>query len=172
MLNRIGFGAALAVGLGLGVAVALGGVADGQSPNRVGSPPLTLLQIMRANVEIPADGIWAVTPKEKLSDQEWLLAEQDAVNVIASASFIAGAGTGPKDKAWQANADYQAWAKDVQDDGVKLLAAAKAKDLMTLSDVGDHLAGVCQDCHTKYRPEPPSDGVARFPFYPPRELKK
>jgi hypothetical protein len=31
---------------------------------------------------------------------------------------------------------------------------------------------VCQSCHTKYRPEAPSDGVARYPFYPKRELAK
>lgn len=170
MMKRIGFGAALAIGLG--AAVALGGAAGGQSTNTVGAPPLTLLQIMRANVEIPADGIWAVTSKDKLSDKEWLLAEQDAVNIIASASFVAGAGTGPQDMAWRSNADYQAWAKEMQDDGVKLLAAVKAKDLAKLADAGDHLGGVCQDCHTKYRPENPSDGVARFPFYPARELKE
>jgi hypothetical protein len=170
MSRQIGLAAALA--LGLGAAALLGGAAGGQTPAKVGAPPLTLLQIMRANVEIPADGVWAVTSKDKLSDREWLLAEQDATNVIASASFIASAGIGPKDKGWQANANYQAWAKQVQDDGLKLLAAVKAKDLKALSDTGDHLAGVCQDCHDKYRPELPSDGIGRFPFYPPREMKK
>ena len=170
MIGRWGLGAAAATGLG--AVVMLAGAANGQAPAKLGAPPLSLLQIMRANVEIPADGIWAATPKDKLSDAEWLLAEQDATNLIASASYISAAGTGPKDKAWQANADYQGWARAVQDDGVKLLAAAKSKNLMALQDTGDHLAGVCQDCHDKYRPETPSDGVARFPFYPPREMKK
>ena len=82
------------------------GAVGSQPAKAVGSPPLTLLQIMRANVEIAADGIWAVTSNEKLSDPEWLLAEQDATNVVISASLMASAGNGPKDKAKQANADY------------------------------------------------------------------
>lgn len=167
-MHRFGFGVAMAAGLA--TVAMLAGAAGGQTPAKVGAPPLTLLQIMRANVEIPADGLWAAATREKLSDAEWLLAEQDATNLVASASFIAGAGTGPKDKGWQANADYQRWAKDVQSDGLKLMAAVKAKDFKALQDTGDHLAGVCQDCHDKYRPEIPSDGIARFPFYPAREM--
>ena len=169
MMNNRSLAAAVASGL-VG-AFLLAGAAGGQPAKTVGSPPVTLLQIMRANVEIAADGIWGVTSNEKLSDPEWLLAQQDATNVVISASLIAGAGNGPKDKTWQANADYQSWAKDVQDTGLKLMAAAKAKDLKALGDQGDHLAEVCQSCHDKYRPEIPSDGVARFPFYPARALK-
>ncbi len=167
--NRAAF--AVTITAGLGAALLMASTVGGQPVKTVGAPPLTLLQIMRANVEIPADGVWGVTSEEKLSDAQWLLAEQDATNVIASASFIASAGAGPKDKAWQANANYQAWAKDVQDTGIKLLAATKAKDLKALGEAGDHLADVCQSCHDKYRPENPSDGIARFPFYPPRAIK-
>jgi cytochrome c556 len=126
---------------------------------------------MRANVETAADGVWAAQSAEKLSAADWLLAEQDATNVIASASFIANAGIGPKDKAMQANADYQAWAKDVQDTGIKILAAVKAKDQMAMGAAADHLSDTCQACHDKYRPQVPSDGVVRFPFYPARVIK-
>jgi hypothetical protein len=156
---------AAAIAVGLIGAAALAGAASGQTSKGVAATPLTLLQLMRANVEIPADGVWAAQSADKLSDQDWLLAKQDAVNVIASPSFIASAGDGPKDRERQANADYQAWARDVQDTGIKLLAAVKAKDKMKLSDAADHLSEVCQNCHDKYRPEIPSDGVQRFPFY-------
>src|SRR5260370_25308472 len=47
-------------------------------------------------------------------------------------------------------------------------AAVKAKDQKKLTDAADHLVDVCQSCHDKYRPEKPSDGIARFPFYPAR----
>jgi cytochrome c5 len=159
---------------GLAAAVMLAGAAGSQpaKPKTLGPPPLTLLQIMRASVEIPADGVWGVTSEEKLTAAQWSLAEQDATNIIASASLISSAGNGPKDKAKQAHANYQAWAKDVQVTGIKILAAAKAKDLKALGEHGDHLAEICQSCHDKYRPEIPSDGVQKFPFYPARELKK
>ena len=167
---RTKFAATLAVGLTC--AFALAGAAGSQPTNAGLAPPLTLLQLMRANVETSADGIWAVQGAESLSENDWLLAEQDATNIIASASFISSAGNGPKDKTWQANADYQAWAKDIQDTGIKLLAAVKAKDQMKLGEAADHLAETCQGCHDKYRPETPSDGVSRFPFYPARVIKK
>ncbi|HXJ01844.1 MAG TPA: cytochrome c [Micropepsaceae bacterium] len=135
------------------------------------APPLTLLEMMRANVEIPADGIWSIEGMDKLSDQEWALAEQDAINLIASATFISTGGTGAKDKEWAANADYQNWAREVQQTGVQIKAAIKAKDMMKLNDAADHLTEICQSCHDKYRPEIPSDGIMRFPFYPARALK-
>jgi hypothetical protein len=134
--------------------------------------PLTLLELMRANVEIPADGIWAIESAAKLSDQEWLLAQQDAINIIASATFISTGGTGKQDRQWISNADYQAWARDVQQTGLQIRAAVRAKDQKKLADAADHLADVCQSCHDKYRPEKPSDGIARFPFYPARVMKK
>jgi hypothetical protein len=169
-MGKAGFVAALAGGLG--AALLLAGAAGGQPAKGGFSTPLTTLQLMRANVEIPADGIWAAQSAEKLTDQDWLLADQDAVNIVAASSFIAAGGAGPKDRAWAANADYQAWAKDVQDTGLKILAAVKAKDQMKMADAADHLSEVCQSCHDKYRPEISSDGVQRFPFYPARVIKK
>ena len=134
--------------------------------------PLTLLEIMRANVEIPAEGIWAVENEDKLSDAQWSLAEQDAINIIASATFISTGGTGKKDREWVSNADWQNWTKDVQATGLQIRADVKAKDLKKLAEAADHLVDVCQSCHDKYRPEIPSDGIMRFPFYPARVMKK
>ncbi len=157
---------------GLGAALILAGTAGGAPAKRgLPPPPLTTLQLMRANVEIPADGIWAAATAKSLSDQDWALAEQDAMNIIASATFIAAGGNTAKDKAKTLKADYQGWAREVQATGIKILAAAKAKDQMKMSEAGDRLVDVCQSCHDKYRPEIPSDGVQRFPFYPARALK-
>jgi len=134
--------------------------------------PLTLLEIMRANVEIPAEGIWGIENEDKLSNDQWALAEQDVINIIAAATFISTGGTGKKDREWVSNADWQTWTKDVQATGLQIRADVKAKDLKKLAEAADHLVDVCQSCHDKYRPEIPSDGIMRFPFYPSRVLKK
>ncbi|HTI67171.1 MAG TPA: cytochrome c [Caulobacteraceae bacterium] len=132
-----------------------------------------LVDVMRASVEIPADGIWGVTTNEKLTDEEWLLADQDAIGLIAASTLMTTPTTGPKDKAWQANADYQAWALDIQKTAIALREAAKAKDLPKLAMNGDHMLETCQACHDKYRPATPSDGSpSRYPFYPARKLVK
>jgi hypothetical protein len=131
---------------------------------------LTMADLMRASVEIPADGIWGVTAEEKLNDDQWSLVEQDAVNLIVAGTLITTPTTGPKDKEWSANADWRTWAEDVKKTGAAIREAAKAKDMMKLSMNGDHLLEVCQGCHDKYRPETPSDGApAKFPFYPARK---
>jgi hypothetical protein len=133
--------------------------------------PISLLDVMRASVEIPADGLWAAEGA-KLTDQDWLLADQDAADLAAAASLFTMAGTGKKDREWVANADWRMWATDVQNTALAIRQAVKAKNQMALATAADHLADVCQSCHDKYRPETPSDGVIRYPFYPKRVLAK
>jgi cytochrome c553 len=136
------------------------------------SVPVSTLDLMRAAVEIPADGIWAAQGAERLSDDDWLLAEEDSVSLAGAATLISMPGTGKNDRKWVVNADWQSWVRDMQTTALALRAAAKAKDSAKFSAAADHLSEVCQSCHTKYRPETPSDGVARYPFYPKRELAK
>jgi hypothetical protein len=127
---------------------------------------------MRAAIEIPADGLWAAQGAEKLTDEDWLLVDQDSIQLIAATSLVARGGTGKQDAKWVTNADWQAWTRDMQKTAVELRATAKSKDAAKLATAADHLQEVCSGCHAKYRPTEPSDGVARYPFYPKRELAK
>src|SRR5580658_3805799 len=92
------------------------------------SPPLSVLDVMRASVQVPADGIWAAQGADKLSDDEWLLADQDAVNLIVASTLISKAGTGKHDAQWVANPDWQSWTRDLQKTALQIRAAAIAKD--------------------------------------------
>ena len=143
---------------------------SGKSPPP--AAPLSILDLMRASVEIPADGIWAAQGAEKLSEDDWLLVDQDSVSLAGAATLISQPGTGKNDRKWVASTDWQSWVRDMQTTALAIRAAAKAKDSTQFSAAADHLSEVCQSCHTKYRPEAPSDGVARYPFYPKRELAK
>jgi Cytochrome C' len=135
--------------------------------------PLSLLDLMRAAIEVPAEGLWATEGAEKVTDEDWLLADQDAVQLIGATALMAKGGTaGKNDRKWAANADWQAWIKDMIETAVALRAAAKLKDTAKLAASGDHLQEICAACHAKYRPAEPSDGVARYPFYPKREFVK
>ncbi len=60
----------------------------------------------------------------------------------------------------------------MQKTAIALRATATSKDAAKLAAAGDHLQGICAGCHAKYRPAEPSDGLARYPFYPKRELAK
>jgi Cytochrome C' len=142
------------------------------APLPPGGPPLSILEVMRAAIEIPADGLWAAQGAEKLSDEDWLLVDQDSIQLIAATSLVARGGNGKNDAKWAANADWRAWTRDMQKTALELRATAKSKDAAKLATAADHLQEVCSACHAKYRPTEPSDGVARYPFYPKRELAK
>jgi hypothetical protein len=134
--------------------------------------PIGLVDVMRASVEIPADGIWAAESADKLSEEDWQLADQDAVNLIAASALISRAGTGKNDAKWVANADWQNWVRDLEKTSLQIRSAVKAMNQKDMAAAADHLQEVCESCHTKYRPQAPSDGVSRYPFYPKRELAK
>ena len=134
--------------------------------------PVSLADLMRASVEIPADGIWAAEAADKLSEEDWQLADQDAVNLIAATALISRAGTGKNDAKWVANADWQTWVRDLEKTALQIRSAVKATNQKEMAAAADHLQEVCESCHAKYRPQTPSDGVSRYPFYPKRELAK
>jgi hypothetical protein len=164
-----------AAGILLSVATVLAGPALAAEPAGRAPPiavPVSILDLMRASIEIPADGIWAAQGSEHLTDDDWLLADEDSVSLAGAAALISRPGSGSNDRKWVTGADWQSWVRDVQKTALTLRAAAKAKDSVKFSAAADHLSEVCQSCHTKYRPAAPSDGVARYPFYPKRELAK
>jgi hypothetical protein len=134
--------------------------------------PISIADLMRASIEIPADGIWAAEGAEQLSEEEWQLADQDSVNLITGTMPVTRAGSGKNDAKWVAAADWQVWAKDLQKTAFQVRDAVKAKDQKKLAAAGDHLQEICEGCHTKYRPQSPTDGISRYPFYPKRELQK
>jgi cytochrome c556 len=134
--------------------------------------PISIADLMRASIEIPADGIWAAEGADKLSDDEWQLADQDAVNLIAATTLLSSAGTGKIDKKWVANADWQVWVREMEKTALAIRSAVKAQDQKKMATAADHLQETCEACHTKYRGQAPSDGVSRYPFYPKRELPK
>ncbi|MGO9947620.1 MAG: cytochrome c [Steroidobacteraceae bacterium] len=163
-------------GLALAASIAFAGdasktAATGAAPRPL-TQPLSLVDLMRASIEIPADGLWAAAGADKLSEEDWQLADQDAVNLIAATTLIASAGTGKNDRKWVAHADWQSWVREMEKTALAIRAAVKAEDQKNLAAVADQLQQICEACHTKYRPQTPSDGASRYPFYPKRELVK
>jgi len=89
--------------------------------------PISLLDLMRASVEIPAVGIWAAQGADKLTDDDWLLADQDSVSLAGAATLMSKPGTGKNDRKWVANADWQSWVRDVQKTALEIRAAGNCR---------------------------------------------
>src|SRR5271155_674295 len=141
-------------------------------PKPAAALPISMADLMRASIEVPADGIWAAEGSEKLSDEEWQLADQDSVNLVAATQLMSKAGTGKQDAKWVAAADWQSWSREMRKTALQIRNAAKEMDQKKLAAAGDRLQELCEACHTKYRPQTPTDGISRYPFYPKRELPK
>jgi hypothetical protein len=132
--------------------------------------PIPINAVMVALVDFAADGIWRPAASEiGLSDQQWLLAEQDAYNLIASTTLITTAGTGEKDAEWVKDPDWRRWSQEMQVVALEAKGAIDAKDQERLRLVGDRLVELCQACHQKYKPALPMMGITRFPIYPKRD---
>lgn len=131
--------------------------------------PITMNEMMVALVDFSADGIWRPAASETpLTDYEWLLAEQDALNLVAGTTLMSVPGTGPSDAGWVNDPDWRRWTTQMQATALQALAAIKAKDQERLKAAGDALVTQCQTCHQKFKPGVASGGVNRFPYYPKR----
>lgn len=131
---------------------------------------LSINEVMVAMVDFAADGVWRPAASETpLTDTQWRLAEQDAVNLIASTTLITTAGQGVNDAMWVEADDWRRWVREMQVVSIEAKEAVAVKDQERLRLVGDRLVELCQACHTKYKPGLPMMGVTRFPIYPKRD---
>lgn len=130
--------------------------------------PLSIDEVMVGPVDFAADGIWRPAAQETLTEQEWMLVEQDAISLIASATLITTAGTGDQDAMWVEQADWRQWTQEMQDIAEDARDAARERNKYKLDIASDKLIEVCAACHTKYRSGTPR-GPDRFPFYPKRD---
>ncbi|HEX5007743.1 MAG TPA: hypothetical protein VFV70_11555, partial [Hyphomonadaceae bacterium] len=104
-----------------------------------------------------------------LTQDQWLLAEQDAINLIASTTLITTPGTGEHDADWVKDPDWRRWATEMQVVALEAKAAVDQQNQERLRLVGDRLVELCQACHQKFKPGLPSMGITRFPIYPKRD---
>ncbi|MEZ5937047.1 MAG: hypothetical protein R3C52_02370 [Hyphomonadaceae bacterium] len=129
--------------------------------------PIPINSVMVSLVDFAADGIWRPAGQdEPMTDKQWLMAEKDAADLVASATLITTAGTGVNDAEWVKEADWLRWSTEMQQVALEAQSAVQAKDKERLRLVGDRLVEVCQTCHQKYKPGLPSMGITRFPVYP------
>jgi hypothetical protein len=121
---------------------------------------MSMNRLMVAVVDDAAHGIWAGGNKElPLSRDEWVEIEMNTFQLQAAATLASIGGTGPADRGWVTSPAFQEKARKLSDLAVSTRSAVAAKDQKALRTAGDTLVDVCNDCHTVFKPEVPTEGI-------------
>lgn len=129
---------------------------------------VTINAMMVGTLDFAADGIWRPAAlKTNLTDDEWLLAQQDATTLVAATSLMSIPTVGgERDARFVTDPQWRQWTLALQAAGEDALEAAKKHDKQALKDAGDAAVEVCQACHTHFKPGMPGGGITRYPEYP------
>jgi len=123
--------------------------------------PVSINAEMVQVVDHAAHELWNVeregtAPK---TDADWENVVEHATQVAAAGALIRLEGTGPNDRTFVQQPEWQKFAGNVSSAGLSALHAAEAKDLQALVTANGQLVEACEGCHKRYKPAIPSEGI-------------
>ncbi len=124
--------------------------------------PISINATMVGMISASADFIFAVGNGDRpKNDHDWKQVEYHAYQMILGGQIIQIPGTGQGDAAWVTHPEWKTYSQDLTDIGFKALELAQAKngDVKSWEAIGDNLVDNCLQCHEKFKPEIPSQGI-------------
>lgn len=126
--------------------------------------PVSINAAMVGMIDHSADYIFAVGNGDlPRNDNDWHLVSNSAYEIVLSGAVIQIPGTGEFDREWVQNPEWIELSEEltrIGQDSVQL-AEAKSTDVEAWRAVGDRLIQNCLNCHQKFKPEIPSEGILR-----------
>jgi len=136
------------------------------------SLPISINSVMVALVDQAAHEIWEGGNQDRdLSDREWLLIEQHALQLVAAGSVVSLGGTGSADRGWALSPAWQDWSRKLGTVALEAKQAVDAKSKVALRDAADKLVDTCESCHKIFKPDVPTEGIMHQPHYPSVALR-
>jgi hypothetical protein len=93
------------------------------------------------------------------TDADWENIVEHATQIAAAGALIRLEGTGPNDRTFVQQADWQKFGAAISDAGLAALKAAEAKSQGALVSANGQLVEACEGCHKRFKPEIPSEGI-------------
>lgn len=124
--------------------------------------PISLNAAMVSLTDQASDYVFAPGNGDMPKNQhDWNLVRQAADDITLAGRVIQIPGTGQYDAQWVAEDDWKRLANEMTAVGreAEKLAEAKSTDQEKWMDVGNRLVQTCLDCHEKFKPETPSQGI-------------
>jgi hypothetical protein len=157
------FGACLAAGCGAPTEQAQPSAQSGPAARSVPTvqSPVSINAEMVRVIDHAAHQLWnaereGMAPK---TDADWENIVEHATQIAAAGALIRLEGTGPNDRTFVQQADWQKFGAAISDAGLAALKAAEAKSQGALVSANGQLVEACEGCHKRFKPELPSEGI-------------
>jgi hypothetical protein len=139
---------------------AQGGTSAGGTPTAVQSPVSINAEMVRV-VDHAAHQLWnaekaGMAPK---TDADWENIVEHATQIAAAGALIRLEGTGPNDRTFVQQPDWQKFGAAVSNAGMAALRSAEAKNQEALVAANGQLVEACEGCHKRFKPALPSEGI-------------
>jgi hypothetical protein len=93
------------------------------------------------------------------TDADWENIVEHATQIAAAGALIRLEGTGPNDRTFVQQPDWQKFATAVSTAGLAALKAGEAKNKEALVAANGQLVEACEGCHKRFKPSLPSEGI-------------
>jgi len=93
------------------------------------------------------------------TEAAWQNIVEHATQIAAAGVLIRLEGTGPNDRTFVQQPDWQKYAGAVSNAGLAALRAAEAKNQEALLVANGQLVEACEGCHKRFKPALPSEGI-------------
>jgi hypothetical protein len=127
--------------------------------------PMSLNEVMVALTDRSAEPFWSASQNLPKDQRGWDELEYNAMQLALSGVVISFPGTGAADAGWVAQPEWQTNAKKLTDIGMRALAAVKVKNGEAIAALGTELVELCEGCHTKFKPDIPTQGILMHSEY-------
>ena len=123
--------------------------------------PVSINAEMVRVVDHAAHELWnaekeGMAPK---ADADWQNIVEHATQIAAAGSLIRLEGTGPNDRTFVQQPDWQKFASAVSNAGLAALKAGETKNQEALVTANGQLVDACEGCHKRFKPALPSEGI-------------
>ena len=123
--------------------------------------PVSINAEMVRVVDHAAHQLWNAEKKGRAptTDADWENIVEHATQVAAAGALIRLEGTGPNDRTFVQQPDWQKFGAAVSTAGLAALSAGEAKNKEALVKANGELVEACEGCHKRFKPALPSEGI-------------
>lgn len=124
-----------------------GGTTEDEGPP---APTMSINDLMTTVIAPATDTLWGI--EDPQTDEDWQVFIDAANEVIDASEIMKIGGTGPDDKTWADDPEWDVFSDRLVGAGNDALAAANNKDIEAMFTAGEVLYPPCEECHIQFNP--------------------